>query len=83
MVKLKFIPVKNPYDLVLIPNIDALKFAFQALLAQDKGDPQKYAMYLGMAIQDLNRELEDRSPDDQFSAIDSTFGGAVFTNNVF
>lgn len=83
MVKLRFIPVKNRSDLVLIPNIDALKFMFQALLAQDKGDIQKFMANKALAIADLNRELEDRSPDDQFSAIDNTFGGAVFTNQSF
>lgn len=83
LVKLRFIPVKNPTDLLLVPNIDMIKYAIQASLAQDKGDIAKAASYLAQAVKEGNLELNDNVPDDQFAAIDSTFGGAVFTNSCF
>jgi hypothetical protein len=83
MVKLRFIPAQAPTDLVLLPNIDALQKEIQAIRAERAGDMKKAKDFELDAIRELNRELEDNSPDDQFSAIDSTFGGAVFTNNVF
>ena len=83
MVKLRFIPVVADSDLVLIPNIDALKYAFRSQLANEKGDVAMTREYLAEAIEELNRELEDNSPDDQFSAKDNTFGGVTFSNQSF
>lgn len=83
LVKLKFIPVVADSDLVLIPNIDALKSMFRSIRLREKGDLAGAVQYEMDAVRELNRELEDHSPDEQFSTIDNTFGGVTFSNQAF
>ena len=83
LVKLRFIPAQYDSDLVLIDNLDALKYSVQSVRAQEAGDLQLAKGYEMAAIQELNRDLEDNYPDDQFSADNRVFGGAAFSNHCF
>lgn len=83
LVKLRFIPAVHPTDLVIIDNLDALKLIFQAEKFGEAGDRANRKMYQMDAIEDLNRQLETDSPDDQFVANNTPFGPAVFTNQCF
>lgn len=81
--KLRFIPAKFPTDLVIIDNLDALKYEVQSIRAQEAGDLALAKGYETAAIQELNRELEDVSPDSDFSAINNVFGSMTFSNRSF
>ena len=81
--KLRFIPAQYPSDLVLIDNLDALKSEVQSVRAQEAGDLQLAKGYEADAVHELNRELEDNSPDDTFSAQNNVFGGLSFSNRSF
>jgi hypothetical protein len=83
LVKLKFIPAQAPTDLVLIDNLDALKLLVQSIKFREAGDRNGAKEYENDAIHELNRQLEEMSPDDQFAAIDSTFGGITFSQQCF
>ena len=83
LVKLQFIPAKYDTDLVLIDNLDALKYAVQSIRAQEAGDLRLAKGYEAAAVQELNRELEDAYPDDTFSATNSVFGGLTFGQKCF
>lgn len=77
LVKLRFIPAKFDTDLILVDNADAIKLAVQAIKCQDAGDREGYKENMIFAVNTLNRQLEDESPDDQFSSENETFGGGV------
>lgn len=83
MVKLKYIPAINDLDLVLIDNMDALALEIQSIKFAEAGDRTSALEYEADAIRELQRQLEDESPDDQFSVIDNTFGGRTFSNTCF
>ena len=83
LVKLRFIPVKYDSDLVILDNLDAMKYAVQSIRAQEAGDLQLAKGYETAAIQELNRDLEDNYPDDTFSAENNVFAGASFSNHCF
>lgn len=83
LVKLKFIPAIADTDLILIDNIDALVLEIQATKSREAGDLVSMAAFQRAAIEELNRDLEDNSPDDQFAVNDLTFGGRTFTNRCF
>ena len=83
LVKLRWIPVRFDTDLVIIDNLDALAYEVQCLRAQEAGDLQLAKGYEVAAVQELNRELEDAFPDDQFSASNEVFGGATFSNHCY
>ena len=83
LVKLRYIPAQYPSDLVMIDNLDALKYAVQGIRAQEAGDLQLANGYEAAAVQELNRDLEDNFQDDQFSASNEVFGGYTFSNHAF
>lgn len=83
LVKLRFIPVKTDTDLVLIDNEDALKLMVQSILNHEAGDRKGALQYESDAIRELNRELEDVSPDDQLSALDNVLGPYTFSQQCF
>lgn len=83
LVKLRFIPVQNDYDLVLVPNEDALEMMVQAIKARRAGDLTSYRTLTGMAIEDLNRALETNSPDSTFSVENEPLGPNVHSNRCF
>ncbi len=83
LVKLKFIPVKYGTDLVLIDNIDALELEVQAIQFQKAGDRANYKSFETDAISELNRDVNDVTPDDQFPAAPNILGPRVWSNRVF
>lgn len=83
LVKLKHIDAQVPTDLLVIDNIDAFVLEIQATKSREAGDIESMRMFQASAIEELNRQLEDESPDDQFSAINNVFGGASFSNSCF
>ena len=83
MVKLRWIAAVNPYDLVLIPCVDALKPMIQAIQLEEKGDDAGSVQKEKRAIEILNRELENNSPDDQFALANNSLGPGVLSNQCF
>lgn len=83
LVKLRFIAAKFDTDLVIIDNLDALKLEIQSIKFGEAGDRANAKALEADAIAELNRQLEDESPDDQFTADDQVFGSATFTNHCF
>ena len=83
LVKLAFIPVKYPSDLVIIDNIEAIKAIVQSLKLRESNDFQNAIAAETDAIRELNRQLEDESPDEQFSAVTHPIGKCSFTNQCF
>lgn len=83
LVKLKFIPAQADTDLILVPNIDSIVLGIQAAKSREAGDLVSMAAFQTAAVQELNRDIEDNSPDDQFSVIDNTFGGTTFRQQCF
>lgn len=83
MVKLRFVEAEQDYDLVMVPNVDALKLMIQAINREDANDWQNARELEKQAIEILNREIESQSPDDQFSVGVNTLGPGVFSNQCF
>ena len=65
MVKLRFVPVKNADDLVLIGNLDALKDMMQSIRLREAGDSDGANTFEASAIRELNLQLRDESPEDE------------------
>lgn len=83
LVKLKHIDASAPTDLMLIDNIDAFQKEIQAIVAERAGDLVKAEAFQAAAVRELNRQLEDDSPDDNFSVENNVFGGSIFQNKCF
>lgn len=83
LIKLRFIPAINDNDLVIIDNIDALKSEIQALRLGEAGDIQGKTSAGMDAVAELNRDLEDSSPDAQFSVSVNILGKRGRTNQAF
>ena len=83
LVKLRFIPAQYDSDLVILDNLDALKWMVQAVRAQEAGDLQLSKGYETAAVQELNRDLEDNYDDSTFSAENNVFGGMTFGQKCF
>lgn len=76
MVKLKFIKVVAPTDLVLIPNLHALALFIKGQRYQDSGDRKNGLEYQADAVKELNLQLADASPDEQIALNINPFGTA-------
>jgi hypothetical protein len=83
LVKLRFIPASNPNDLVIIDNLDAIRMEVQAIKAEEAGDHAGKRLAEQEAVMEMNRELENQSPDDQFSVSVQSLGPRVRCNSVF
>jgi hypothetical protein len=83
MVKLRWIPAINPYDLVVVPCTDALKQQIRAIQLEEKGDDAGSIMAEKRAIEILNRELENNVPDAQFALANNSLGPGVLSNQCF
>lgn len=77
LVKLRFIPVVNDDDLVLIDNLGALKQMILAIKKEDAGDANGFAEYLKLAINELNVDLRDKIPLDQIPVNVMSMGTAI------
>ena len=83
LVKLAFIPVKLDDDLVSLQNEDAIKLMCQASLFQEAGDIKNFKEFEAAAVECLNRELEDVTPDEQIAVADNVLGPQVWSNSTF
>jgi hypothetical protein len=75
LVKLRYVPAKNPDDLVLIDNLDALKDMMQAVKLREAGDISGSAQFELSAIRELNLQLDDENPLDQIPIRMGELGG--------
>ena len=83
LVKLKYFPAVFPNDILYISNLDALKMLIQSIKFGEGGDRTSAKQFEADAISELNRQLEDESPDDTFSSQNATFGPATFSQQCF
>ena len=83
MVKLRFIDAQQPNDLVLVPCVDALKLMVMTIIAEDSRDRNSARALEKDAIEVMNRELENNSPDDQFAVSNESLGAGVRSNQCF
>ncbi len=79
LVKLQYIPVKYPNDLVLIDNIAALKFMVQAILSEEGGDDQGAEAKIQKAIQSLNFALRDENFNNQIAVNANSVGVPIYS----
>lgn len=80
LVKLKFIPVENDNDLVLIDNVDAIKDMMQSIKFAEAGDYGNANNAESRAIRELNQQLHDDVPEDAVAVSNDVFGSAGFGN---
>ena len=83
MVKLRWIDAQDPTDLVLVPCVDALKVMIQAILMEDANKYAEAKEREASAIEILQRELENNSPDETFSVSNESLGSGVRSNMCF
>lgn len=83
MVKLRFIPVENDFDLVCVPNEDALELMIQSIKSQRAGDFTNFQNFEGAAVAELNRQLDNEVPPEEFAATDNTLGPWTWNNQCF
>jgi hypothetical protein len=74
LVKLAFIPVQYPDDLVPIENIEAIANMVYSIKKKEQGDLQEALALDKLAIRSLNYEMRTRYPDEQFQLRFSPFG---------
>lgn len=74
MVKLAFVPVVFPDDLVLIENEDALRDMIISIKRKEAGDLAGSRAMEVSAFRELNYELKNRMPDEQFRVDFQPFG---------
>lgn len=65
LVKLQYVPVLVDTDLVLIDNIQALKFMIQSIRCEEAQDLTNARAFLVNAVDELNQDLKDANPDTQ------------------
>lgn len=76
LVKLKYTPIKHDDDLVLIDNTDAIRDMIFSIREKEAGNlAQSQALELS-SIRELNRQLRDRFPIEQFQVSFRPFGSA-------
>ena len=75
LIKLKFIPVAYDQDLVLIDNLEALKFAIQAMKLNDAEQLQAQQSFEAASIRELNLQLAQNMPEEQEPVSNNTFRG--------
>ncbi len=74
LVKLSFIPVVNDTDRVLIENQDALRDMVLSIRKKESGDLASAAGLEKSAMLELNHQMRNRFPDEQFQARILPFG---------
>jgi hypothetical protein len=74
LVKLAFIPVTYDDDLVLIDNVDALRDMVMSIKAKESGNIVESRAMEQSAFRELNYELRNRMPDEQFVLTFRPFG---------
>ncbi len=79
LVKLGFVPVVNNDDLLVIENEDALSHMIQSIRYKNSGDNARAASYEADAFRELNYQMRDRFPIEQFTSDFRPFGNASFS----
>lgn len=74
LVKLNFVPFKFDDDLVQIDCEDAIRDMVLAIRKKDQGDLQASLAYETSALRELNYQMKERYPDDQFQVNFRPFG---------
>lgn len=81
--KLRYIPVAQDTDWILIGNLPALKDMVMSILKAEKDLPEEAEIYEGRAIRELGKELVDHEGESSFPRYDvqdpSTFGAGSIT----
>lgn len=77
LVKLEFIPVKYPTDLVLISNLDALSDMMLAVKYSNGGDAALAKDFEAKAIREMNLELNNKYPNEQTPIEINPFGSCL------
>lgn len=67
--KMRFIPLQSEYDTLPICDPMALSFGLQAVSALNRRDPQGYNTALTLAVNELDKELQDVHPDSAVTQI--------------
>ena len=84
LVKLNYIPVVADTDLVIIDNLDAIKYGMQSVITGESANGISEAKdYEAAAIMELQRDLENAFPDDTFSAANRILGKGMRRNQCF
>jgi hypothetical protein len=84
LIKLAKLPIINPNDPLIISNRGALLDGFRAVKAEDANNPALALSCWKSAIEKMNRQLENDSPDDNFSVQNNTWGSdRCFTQHCF
>jgi hypothetical protein len=78
LVKLQFIPFANDNDLVLIDNEDAIRDMIMSLREKESGDIATAQALELSAFRELNYQLKNKVPEDQFVVNFQPFGTANF-----
>ena len=78
LVKLQFIPVFFDNDLVLIDNEDAIRDMIMSLREKEAGNLTNALALEASAFRELNYQLRNRVPEDQFVVNFQPFGTASF-----
>jgi hypothetical protein len=81
LVKLAFVPVQFPDDLVLIENIEALSDMVFSIRKKESGNLADAMALEKTAIRSLNYEMRQRYPDEQFIVRFEPFGRGNDLNN--
>lgn len=76
LVKLGYVPIVNNDDLVLIENEDAIRDMMMAVKAKEAEDVPAATAFEANAFRELNYQMRDRFPIEQFTADFRPFGSA-------
>ncbi len=76
LVKLGYVPLANPDDLVLIENEDAIRDMVMAIKAKEAGDVAGALAAEASAFRELNYQMRERFPIEQFTTDFRPFGTA-------
>ena len=74
LVKLGFVPVVNNSDVVGIENEDALAYMIKSQSYAEAGSVQQKAAFEMLAFRELNYQMKERFPDEQFNIRFRPFG---------
>lgn len=79
LVKLRFIPVEFPTDMVLIDSVTALKFLIQATLLEEGGDDAGAEAKIIKAVRELNHQIQDENFNQQVSVNSNSVGNYILS----
>ena len=75
LVKLRYIAVENDSDLVLIDNVEALKYMVQSIRYGESGDIASQEAYKALAVKEGNLAIWNEQTEDQVPVVSGTFNG--------